>query len=88
MSLGAPAEWKDSMTEPVRTKPPTSCPDDYPIFTMEYDQYLQTSAQEFQDILREYPAVVVSGRPTRLRCDLESLEEWGGVDELREMHGK
>ncbi|KAE9389210.1 hypothetical protein BT96DRAFT_1070903 [Gymnopus androsaceus JB14] len=28
----------------------------------------------------------LSGRPTHLKCDLASLEEWGGVDELREMH--
>lgn len=75
------------MTEPVCTSPPTAYPDDYPIFTMEYGRYVQTSAQELQDILRDYPAIVVTGHPTRLRCDLESLEEWGGVDELREMHG-
>lgn len=54
---------------------------------MNYSDFLKTSAKDFQDIFRGHPAIVVSGRPTRLKCDLASLEEWGGVDELRIMHG-
>lgn len=55
---------------------------------MDYATYLAISAKGLQDLFREYPAIVVSGRPTRLRCDIASLEEWGGIDDLRVMHGK
>lgn len=54
---------------------------------MNYSDFLKTSSKDFQDIFRAHPVIVVSGRPTRLKCDLASLEEWGGVDELRVMHG-
>lgn len=55
---------------------------------MDYSTFMTTSAKDLQDIFRAHPAIVVSGRPTRLKCNLASLDEWGDVDELRVMHGK
>lgn len=46
------------------------------------------SSKALQDLFRVHAVIVVRGRPVRLKCDLESLEEWGNVDELRDMHGK
>lgn len=54
---------------------------------MDFATYLTISAKELQERFRTYPAIVVSGRPTRLKCDAASLEEWGGLDEMRVMHG-
>lgn len=62
-------------------------PDQGPIHTMDYATFLAISPKEMQEHFRAYPVIVVSGRPTRLRCDCESLEEWGGLDDLRIMHG-
>lgn len=59
-----------------------------PIYNMDYSKYILMSSREFQDLFRIHPAIVVSGRPVRLKCDLASLEEWGCLDELRVMHGK
>lgn len=75
------------MTEPVAVSKPSELQDPYPIHTMDFATYLTISAKELQDCFRTYPAIVVSGRPTRLKCDSASLEEWGGLDELRVMHG-
>lgn len=76
------------MVNPVIIPVPKTLPDDSPIYTMDYTQYLQMSAQDMQDLFRVYPVIVVSGRPTRLKCNLASLEEWGNVDQLRVMHGE
>lgn len=62
-------------------------PDQGPIHTMDYATFLAISPKEMQERFRAYPVIVVSGQPTRLRCDCESLEEWGGLDDLRIMHG-
>lgn len=86
--IGRPDEWLDGMVDPVTTAIPSQAPLPSPIYTMDYSTFLAISAKEFQDLFRAYPAIIVSGRPTRLKCDLISLEEWGSVDELRVMHGK
>ena len=88
LPTGKPIEWVDGMTSPVTIPMPVKLSNSSPIYTLDFADFLKTSAKEMQDIFRYYPAVVVSGRPTRLKCDLASLEEWGGVDELRVMHGK
>lgn len=88
LPIGTPAEWSDGMTSPVAIPAPTTPHNGYPIYTMDYSTFMKTSAKDMQDIFRAYPAIVVSGRPTRLQYDLESLEEWGDVDELRVMHGQ
>lgn len=88
LALGRPIEWTDGMTSPVAVSTCASLSNNSPIYTSEYSDFLKLSAKDLQDIFRTHPAIVVSGRPTRLRCDLESLEEWGGIDELRDMHGK
>lgn len=75
------------MSSPVALLTPPKLSDDSPIYTMDFANFLKTSAKDLQNLFRRYPAIVVSGRPTHLKCDLASLEEWGGVDELREMHG-
>lgn len=87
LNIGRPIEWLDGMVNPVVTAPPWA-PQQSPIYTLDYPTFLTISAKDFQDLFRVYPAIVVSGRPTRLRCDLTSLEEWGNLDELRDMHGK
>ena len=46
------------------------------------------SAKYLQAIFCVHPVIVLSDRPTRLKCDLNSLEEWGNLDDLRVMHGK
>lgn len=74
----------DSLNLPELATPPERSP----IYTMDYLAFLKSSTKELQDLFRAYPAIVVSGRPTRLKCDLASLEEWGSLDELRDMHGK
>ena len=76
------------MTSPVNLLTPAKLLNSSPIYTLDFVDFLKTSAKDLQDIFRHYPAIVVSGRTTRLKCDLTSLEEWGGVDELRDMHGK
>ena len=88
LPTGKPIEWVDGMTSPVTIPMPVKLSNSSPIYTLDFADFLKTSAKEMQDIFRYYPAVVVSGCPTRLKCDLASLEEWGGVDELRVMHGK
>jgi len=85
--IGKPLEWADGMSSPVALLTPPKLSDDSPIYTMDFANFLKTSAKDLQNLFRRYPAIVVSGRPTHLKCDLASLEEWGGVDELREMHG-
>lgn len=87
LNVGRPLEWLDGMVDPVITSTPWA-PQQTPIYTLDYPTFLTISARDFQDLFREYPAIVVSGRPTRLKCDLTSLEEWGSIDELRVMHGK
>ena len=88
LHIGRPLEWLDGMTDPVTTSRPCMAPPQSPIYTMDYTTFLMISAKDFQELFRTYPAIVVSGRPTRLKCDLASLEEWGSIDELRVMHGK
>ncbi|KAE9383932.1 hypothetical protein BT96DRAFT_1008617 [Gymnopus androsaceus JB14] len=88
LPTGRPIEWADGMTSPVNLLTPAKLLNSSPIYTLDFADFLKTSAKDLQDIFRHYPAIVVSGRPTRLKCDLTSLEEWGGVDELRDMHGK
>lgn len=88
LHIGRPEEWLDGMTDPVTTATPSQAPLPSPIYTMDYSTFLTISAKDFQALFRTYPAIVVSGRPTRLKCDLASLEEWGSLDELRVMHGK
>lgn len=85
---GTPYQWTDGMVNPVIIPVPKTLPEDSPIYTMDYAKYLQISVQDMQDLFRVYPVIVVSGRPTRLKCNLASLEEWGNVDELRVMHGE
>lgn len=74
--------------DPVLIGNPTGLPDQGPIHTMNYATFLAISPKDMQELFRAYPVIVVSGRPTRLKCDVESLEEWGGIDDLRIMHGK
>ena len=88
LPTGKPIEWVDGMTSPVTIPMPVKLSNSSPIYALDFADFLKTSAKEMQDIFRYYPAVVVSGCPTHLKCDLASLEEWGGVDELRVMHGK
>lgn len=88
LPLGTPIEWLDGMTSPATILAPATPSHGYPIYTMDYSTFMMTSAKDLQDIFRAYPAIVVSGRPTRLKCDLASLGEWGDVDDLRDMHGK
>lgn len=87
LPTGKRLEWSDGMACPVKIPPPPTLPTGSPIYMLDYQEFLRTSTRHLQDIFRNYPAIVVSGRPTRLKCDLESLEEWGGVDDLRVMHG-
>lgn len=88
LPLDAPIEWLDGMTSPVTILAPATPLNGFPIYTMDYSTFTMTSAKDLQNIFRAHPAIVVSGRPTRLKCDLASLDEWGDVDELRDMHGK
>lgn len=85
---GRPREWLNGMATPVTTSTRSTPSEVCPIYSLDYNRYLAISAKEFQDLFRAYPAIVVSGRPVRLKCDLASLEEWGSLDELRVMHGK
>lgn len=85
---GKPIEWLHGMSSPVALLSPPTLPQKYPIYTMNYPDYLTMSAKNLQDLFRRYPAIVVNGRPTRLKCNLESLAEWGEVDDLKVMHGK
>lgn len=78
----------NGMLTPVTTLASVTPSQACPIYSLNYSRYLKISEKEFQDLFRAYPAIVVSGRPVRLKCDLASLEEWGSVDELRVMHGK
>lgn len=87
LAVGKPIEWVNGMTTPVTTAGPMRPSQGWPIYTLDYSRYLTLSAKEFQDLFCAYPAIVVSGRPVRFKCDLASLEEWGGLDELRDMHG-
>lgn len=72
---------------PVVIAKQSTLPDQGPIHTMDYATFLAISPKDMQELFRTYPVIVVSGRPTRLRCNCECLEEWGGLDDLRIMHG-
>lgn len=74
-------------TTPITISPPSVDAAVFPIRTMSHEQFFRMSAKDMQDIFRKYPVIVVTGRPTRLRFDLASLEEWGDLDEPRTMHG-
>ena len=90
LPTGSPAEWSNEMSQPLSIPPPaalTSGPDSPPICSIDYVKFSNMSGRELQDIFREYPVIVVHGRPTRLHCDISSLEDWGDLDALRVMHG-
>ena len=93
LPVGRPTEWEDGMTLPVTTLPPTDAVVDvsknfFPIHTMSYWEYFDMPATFMQSLFRKYHVVVVEDQPTRLKCDIDSLEEWGDPDELRVMHGE
>lgn len=77
------------MANPVELTAPTSRLRDHglPVYTMQYEEYFKASAIHLQTLFRNYPVIVIKDRPTRLKSDLSSLEEWGDPDELRDMHG-
>lgn len=82
---GPPSGWSDEMTEPMTT---SSLPLTSPLFfTSTYNEFYQKSTKEVQDLLRTFPVLILSGRPTRLKCDTEGLEEFGENTLLRVMHG-
>lgn len=86
--VGKPIEWLEGMEDPVVIPKPSTLPEKSPIYSMEYATFVKISAKDLQELFRAYPVLVVSGRTTRLKCDCASLEEWGGMDELRVMHGR
>ena len=60
----------------------------FPIYTTKFSEFYSMSAKDLQAIFRVHPVIVLSDHPTHLKCDLNSLEEWGNLDDLRVMHGK
>ena len=91
LPFGPPPEWDDGSMSPIsiaRSELSMTAAAAFPIYTVDYSVFFDMSARAMQTIFREFPVVVVSGRPTRLRCNLNSLEEWGDVDALRVMHGQ
>lgn len=86
--VGKPTEWLEGMEDPVVILTHLTLREQSPIYTMDYATFLKISAKDLQECFQAYPVIVVSGRPTRLKCDIASLEEWGGIDELRVMHGE
>lgn len=64
LPIGQPSEWSDGMTTAVDVSVPPQLPDDYPIYTMDFSDFLKSSVKDLQDIFRRYPAIVVSGCPT------------------------
>jgi hypothetical protein len=79
-------EWTDGMKDPVIIPAP-NVKDSSPIYSLGYQEFVKMSSKDMQSIFKKYPVIVVTGRPTRLRCNLESLQEWGDLDDLRVMHG-
>lgn len=76
------------MTEPlVIPAPRMDHPDAPPIYNDTYSSFISKSHEEVQDILRQFPVVVLTGRPTRLKCDLKGVAEFGPTDVPRVMHG-
>lgn len=71
------------MMDLVTTSTPLLAPQPSPIYTLDYSTFLTISAKDFQDLFQAYTAIVVSGCPTWLKCDLASLEELGSIDEPR-----
>ncbi|KAF5361225.1 hypothetical protein D9757_013232 [Collybiopsis confluens] len=90
--LGLPSgpcvEWTSECTTPITIIPPSrsTAAEEFPIYKAKYSDFYNMSPKKAQEIFRVYPVIVLSGRPTRLKCDLASLEEWGNVDEPRIMH--
>ncbi|KAF5343519.1 hypothetical protein D9757_014940 [Collybiopsis confluens] len=90
--LGLPSgpcvEWTSECTTPITIMPPScsTAAEEFPIYKAKYSDFYNMSPKKAQEIFRVYPVIVLSGRPTRLKCDLASLEEWGNVDEPRIMH--
>jgi hypothetical protein len=86
--MGPPSEWNDEMVDPIAISPiAVTHPDAPPIYTNTFDAFYQKLTREVQDILRRFPVVVLSGRPTRITCDMDGLDEFGDVDVPRIMHG-
>lgn len=76
------------MTDAVPIFPHTTThPDRPPIYTASYNEFCQKSSVEVQDILRQFPVVVLSGHPTQIKCDDSGLYEFGDPNKLRDMHG-
>jgi hypothetical protein len=75
------------MAEPVSIRSPELTCEGPPIYTSTYLEFYRLSTKDAQDILRDYPVIVLSDRPTRLKCDLVGVEEFGDLDDLREIHG-
>ena len=84
---GPHPNWSDGLNEPICVQPPALSNSVFPIYTAPFSEFYGMSAKDLQAIFRKYPVIVLRDRPTRLKCDLASLEEWGNVDELRTMHG-
>jgi hypothetical protein len=90
LPTGSPSAWSDGMLQPVTVSPPTVLPNGPnapPIYSIPFIEFSSMSGKGLQNIFRRYPVIVVHGRPTRLRCDISSLEDWGDPDALRVMHG-
>lgn len=90
LPTGPPPGWYDGVTEPMILEPPTSFldgPDPPPICSLAYADFFTMTSKDIQDLFRKFPVIVVHGRPSRLHCDMSSLEEWGDPDALRVMHG-
>ena len=90
LPTGSPSAWSEEMLQPITIPPPTVLPDGrdtLPIYSISFTEFSSMSGKALQTIFRRYPVIVVHGRPTRLHCDIASLEDWGDPDALRIMHG-
>ncbi|KAF5365357.1 hypothetical protein D9757_013777 [Collybiopsis confluens] len=88
-SVGPPSQWlPDSELLNIQPHSSTSHPDAHPIYTADYFKFYKMSTSTVQGLLRQYPVIVLSGRPMRLTCDRAGLEEFGDLSRIRIMHGK
>ncbi|KAF5341461.1 hypothetical protein D9757_015295 [Collybiopsis confluens] len=87
LPTGPPPEWSPSSRGVINISPvSTGHPDAPPVYTADYSDFSKKSAGEVQNLLRQYPVVILSNRPTRLMCDRNGLKEFGRLKDLRIIH--
>lgn len=89
LPIGQPPEWLPSSRDVITIAPSASShPDRPPVYIADYSDFSKLSVKAVQDILRDYPVIIVNNRPTYTKFDHVGLSQFGDLQSLRVMHGR